>query len=340
MRPLDLYLSTGCILFDMRIGVTVPQQVTLDATLEGFGEAEEMGVHSLWFSQPPGGFDALMVLALAASRTNSVRLGTAVIPTFPSHPAITARAAQTAAAVAPGRIVLGVGAGHRTWVEHEYGQTFDRPVHQVTEWVRTVRRLLSGEALAASDNAFGLTVAASEATSDVPIVLAGTGSQMLLAGGSVADGILTWMCDEAYLAEVVFPAVERGAAAAGRAVPPVIAGVLLCVSDDAERARAALAPLLAPLGGYDSYRVSLSFGAAAPRAPVDVSVIGTEADVAIAFDRLAAIGVSESVAVVLPDPTDPAASVERARQLLAAMASEPPTPGTVRSRWESSGGDT
>jgi alkanesulfonate monooxygenase SsuD/methylene tetrahydromethanopterin reductase-like flavin-dependent oxidoreductase (luciferase family) len=112
----------------MKIGMTVPQQDTLEATLAGFEQGEGLGVHSLWISQPVGGFDALMVLALATGRTETARLGTAVVPTFASHTLVTARAVQTAAAAAPGRIVLGVGAGHRTWVEHEYGQRFDRPV--------------------------------------------------------------------------------------------------------------------------------------------------------------------------------------------------------------------
>jgi 5,10-methylenetetrahydromethanopterin reductase len=172
----------------IKIGMTVPQQATLEATLAGFEQGEGLGVPSLWFSQPVGGFDALMVLALAASRTDTVRLGTAVVPTFPSHPLVTARAVQTAAAAAPGRIVLGVGAGHRTWVEQEYGQRFDRPVRQTTDWIGAVRRLLDGEALTAADNAFGLTVAATGMKTGVPIVVAATGPTMLAAGGRVADG--------------------------------------------------------------------------------------------------------------------------------------------------------
>jgi hypothetical protein len=80
----------GSSLVAMKIGMTVPQQDTLEATLAGFDQGEGLGVHSLWFSQPVGGFDALMVLALAAGRTETARLGTAVVPTFPSHPLVTA----------------------------------------------------------------------------------------------------------------------------------------------------------------------------------------------------------------------------------------------------------
>lgn len=243
----------GSFLFAMKIGMTVPQQDTLGATLTAFEQGEGLGVHSLWFSQPVGGFDALTVLALAAGRTEAARLGTAVLPTFPSHPLVTARAVQTAVAAAPGRIVLGVGAGHRTWVEHEYGQRFERPVRQVTDWIRTVRCLLDGKALTAADSAFGLTVAATDIAVAVPIILAATGPKMLAAGGRVADGILTWMCDETYLAEVVMPQVKSGAAEAERGAPPVIAGMLICVSDDPERTRTELRPRLAPLGGYESY---------------------------------------------------------------------------------------
>jgi F420-dependent oxidoreductase-like protein len=323
----------------MRIGVTVPRQATLEATMAGFEQAERLGVDSAWFSQPPGGFDSLMVLALAAERTRSVRLGTAVIPTFPCHPLVAASAARTAAAAAPGRVVLGVSSGHRTWIEHEYGLRFYQPVRQVTEWIRTVRRLLDGAPLSGRDNAFGINIAGSGTATEVPIVAAATGPRLLAAVAMVADGVLTWMCEETYLGEVVLPEVARGAAKAARAAPPVLAGALICVCDDAERARAALRPRLAALKGYDSYRNVLCYHAHTPREPEDVAVVGEEAEVRAALGRLAAAGASEVVAVVLPDPVDPPGSVQRAHQLLTALASEPePRVGTGRPRTEPLGG--
>jgi hypothetical protein len=53
-----------------------------------------------------------------------------------------------------------------------------------------------------------------------------------------------------------------------------------------------------------------------------MAIAGTEADVRQAFGRLSAQGVSEVAAVVLPDPADPPGSIQRARRLLAALASE------------------
>ncbi len=228
--------------------------------------------------------------------------------------------------MAPGRVVLGVSSGHRTWVEHEYGLRFERPVGQVTEWIRTVRRLLDGEALSARDNAFAISTAGSGMATELPVVAAATGPQLLAAAAAVADGVLTWMCDDTYLGEIVLPSVARGAAKAGRAVPPVIAGALICVCDDAGSSRAGLRPRLSALGEYDSYRNVLSYRAPAPREPVDVAIVGDETEIRAAFGRLAAAGVSEVVAVVLPDPADPPGSIERAHRLLAALASEPERP--------------
>jgi 5,10-methylenetetrahydromethanopterin reductase len=289
--------------------------------LEGFEKAGQLGVHSAWFSQPPQGFDALTVLALAAGRTSGLQLGTAVIPVYPHHPLVTVRAVQTVAAAAPGRIVFGVSSGHRSWIENEYGQRFDRPVRYVAEWIRTARRLLGGEALTASDNLFGMNVPASEVMTEVPIVLAASRPQLLRAAGEVADGVLTWMCDETYLGEVVVPAVACGAAEAKRATPPVIAGMIVCLSDEPERARAALRPRLAPFSEYDSYRAVLSYHRQVPREPADLVVIGAEAEVRAAFGRLAAAGVAKVVAIVLPDSADAGESLRRAHRLLAALAS-------------------
>ena len=52
----------------MRIGLTVQEQPTLEATLREFERTEALGAHTLWYPHAFG-FDALSVLALAATRT-------------------------------------------------------------------------------------------------------------------------------------------------------------------------------------------------------------------------------------------------------------------------------
>lgn len=200
--------------------------------------------------------------------------------------------------------MLGIGSGHRIWVEDVYGIPFERPVKQAIEWIGAVRVALDGEP---SDQ-------------PVPIVLAATGPRMLEAAGEVADGVLTWMGDEVFLEEVVMSAVSRGAARAGREAPPVLAGMLVCLSGDPAAARSALGGRLSPLGAYESYRGPLGHRRSTPREPIDVAIVGDEDEVTNGLDRTRATGVEEVVAVTLPDPADPQGSLARARELLGGMS--------------------
>jgi len=179
----------------MRIGIAVQQHADLHSILGAFEWADTQGLSSAWFPQTPTGFDAPTLLALASTRTRAVRLGTSVIPTYPRNPLVTAAVARTRSAAAPRRVILGVSAGHRSWIEEQYGLPFDTPISHVRDWVRLVRRLVDGEAVQSSDNPFGISATKAAPDGDLPIVLAATGRQMLAVAGEVADGVLTWMCD-------------------------------------------------------------------------------------------------------------------------------------------------
>ena len=74
------------------------------------------------------GLDALTSLAVAGSQVPGIELGTAVVPTYPRHPAVLAQQALTAAlAAGPGRLTLGIGLSHKIVIEDMYGYSFDRP---------------------------------------------------------------------------------------------------------------------------------------------------------------------------------------------------------------------
>src|SRR5206468_1188009 len=73
-------------------------------TLELIEQAESLGVPAVWLTTTGAGRDALTLLAAAAARTSQVRLGTAIIPTWPRHPVSVAQSAQVVDALAPGRL--------------------------------------------------------------------------------------------------------------------------------------------------------------------------------------------------------------------------------------------
>ena len=71
--------------------------------------AEQAGFHSIWVPQLPGDFDALTAVALMGRATDSVELGTAVLPIQTRHPVAMAQQALSNQAICEGRFTLGLG---------------------------------------------------------------------------------------------------------------------------------------------------------------------------------------------------------------------------------------
>ena len=77
--------------------------------LRAIQEADRLGVAEVWLTTGAAA-DAVVILAAAAVMTSSVRLGTAIVPTFPGHPLVLAQQAADLAQLAPGRFNPGPGA--------------------------------------------------------------------------------------------------------------------------------------------------------------------------------------------------------------------------------------
>src|SRR5262249_30448043 len=115
----------------MRIGVPLEEPSGPDpmsGRREQVQRAADDGFASAWLSNIFG-LDALTALAVAGNQVGGIELGTAVVPTYPRHPAALAQQALTAAAACGGgRLVLGIGVAPQIVVEDMYRDGFRRPV--------------------------------------------------------------------------------------------------------------------------------------------------------------------------------------------------------------------
>lgn len=84
--------------------------------LEGVLEADRLGFDSVWTAEAYGS-DALTPLAWWGSRTERIRLGTAIMQMSARTPAATAMAAITLDHLSGGRFILGIGASGPQVVE-------------------------------------------------------------------------------------------------------------------------------------------------------------------------------------------------------------------------------
>ena len=105
-------------------------------------QAEADGFASYWLAQLAAP-DALTVLGEAGTRTATIELGTAVVPTWPRHPLMLAGQALTVSDLSGGRLTLGIGLAHQSTVESSLHVPFARPARHMDEYLSVLLPALS-----------------------------------------------------------------------------------------------------------------------------------------------------------------------------------------------------
>ena len=257
--------------------------------------AEDAGLASVWIPQVPDDFDALTAVALVAEATDSIEIGTAVVPVQPRHPIALAQQALTAHLATGGRLTLGIGLSHKPTVENAFGASFERPARHMREYLAALLPLLRGEAAEVageSVRARGQLGISSE--TPPPVLLAALAPRMLRLAGSQADGTITWMAGPKTVRAHIAPLLNEAAAAAGRPRPRLVVGLPVGVTDDVAGDRERLSRGLSRYGTLPSYRAMLDKEGVAD--PADVAVLGDEASVREQLEELAAAGATDLMA--------------------------------------------
>ncbi len=280
----------------MRIGVSLPDATGPDAlgtVRRELARAADEGFASAWMNNIFG-LDALTALAVAGATVPGIEVGTAVVPTYPRHPAALAQQALTTAAATGGRLTLGVGPSHKIVIEDMFGYRFDMPAQHTREYLSILRPLLHGEPAAFTGQQLSAHVGLSvQVPGPVPLLLAALGPAMLRVAGELADGTVLWMTGPATIRDHIVPGITA-AAGAGRPSPRVVCILPVCVTSDPDGVRAAADKVFAIYGQLPSYRAMLDREGAA--GPADVALVGDEDTVAGQFGVLAAAGVTDFVA--------------------------------------------
>ena len=164
---------------------------TLD-TPDHIALAEELGYARAYVYDSPAVYaDAGVTVALAARMTSHVRLGIAVVTSHTRHLLTTASLVAHLAALAPGRLDVGVGAGFSSAVL--LGERISR-WKDVESYVEALRGLLAGKTVRWNGTLLELLHGPASRVplpADVPILVAAEGPKGTSAASRVADGLIT-----------------------------------------------------------------------------------------------------------------------------------------------------
>ncbi len=272
----------------LRVGVTVPQFTDDRARfIDGCEAAIDLGFDSLWVFDhlwPLGGqrerpiLECWTALAhLAASQTD-VEVGTLVTRASLRHPAILAKMAATVAAVAPERVIVGLGSGDE--LNREENEAFGAPYYGVGARVRhlvstleVVQRFLKTPEATLHDEFCDIDRLPSSPTPRRPprVWVGGRSVELLEVAGRIADGWNGWGANlETFAAD----ADKVRAVAGDRPFDISWAGqVLLADDDDAARAQLGRRdPAQFVFGGPETVRARLADAIAAGAGHVIVAL--------------------------------------------------------------------
>ncbi|WP_149205003.1 LLM class F420-dependent oxidoreductase [Actinotalea subterranea] len=231
------------------------------SALEAVLAADRLGFDSVWTAEAYGS-DALTPLAWWGSRTERIRLGTAIAQISARTPTAAAMAALTMDHLSGGRFVLGLGASGPQVVEGWYGAPYPRPLARTREYVDVVRKVLRREAPVTADGDFyrlphaggtglgrPLRSTVHPLRPDLPIHLAAEGPRNVALAAEIADGWLPLFfapsVDAFYRQALAEGFALRAPDLSAPAAFEVSATVPVVIDDDVERAADVVRPFVA-----------------------------------------------------------------------------------------------
>ncbi len=171
--------------------------------------------------------DPFLPIAAAASATTTLDYGTGIAVAFARNPMTLAMLANDLQAATKGRFYLGLGSQIKPHITKRFSMPWSHPAPRMRELILAIRAIWktweTGEPLAFRGEFYMHTLMTpffnpgANPYGNPKILLAAVGEVMTEVAGEVADGFLVHGFSTArYLREKSLPALERGAAKAGK----------------------------------------------------------------------------------------------------------------------------
>ena len=206
-----------------RLAIYLQDAHTIGEAIEFTQYAEQRGFEAVWQADSRLVRDAVVPMAAFAACTDTIKIGSGVVDCWTRNPARLASTFSTLDDLAPGRVLLGIGAW---WdpLAAKVGIERKRPLGVMREVVTVVRALLADETVTFDGDYVHLDgveldyVYQERRPKEVPIYIGATGMKMMELTGEIADGVvLNYLVSPEYNRRAM-EALEVGAARAGRSI--------------------------------------------------------------------------------------------------------------------------
>ncbi len=192
---------------------------------EQAASAEASGYDGVWSAETS--HDPFLPIAIGAAATEKLEFGTGITVAFARNPMTLAVVANDLQLLTKGRFMLGMGSQIKPHITKRFSMPWTHPAPRMREMIQAIRAIWksweTGDKLDFRGEFYTHTLMTpffnpgKNPYGNPKILLAGVGQHMTEVAGEVADGFLVHgFSTERYLREVSLPALERGAAKAGK----------------------------------------------------------------------------------------------------------------------------
>jgi probable F420-dependent oxidoreductase len=188
-------------------------------------KAEASGYDGVWSAETS--HDPFLPLAIGASATETLEFGTGIAVAFARSPMNIAVLANDLQHLSKGRFILGMGSQIKPHITKRFSMPWSHPAPRMRELINAIRAIWhtweTGDKLDFRGEFYTHTLMTpffdpgQNPYGNPKILLAAVGELMTEVAGEAGDGMLVHgFSTERYLREVSLPALERGAAKAGK----------------------------------------------------------------------------------------------------------------------------
>lgn len=227
----------------MKVGLYLQDAHPIREAIRHAVRAEHRGFDSVWQAESRLAREATVPMAAFLAATERITVGSGVVNNWTRNPALLASTFSTLDDLAPGRVILGIGAW---WdpLAAQVGIDRRRPLRAMREVVTVVRALLADETVTFDGDFVHFDgveldyVHQPRRPKDVPIYIGATGMKMMELTGEIADGVLlNYLVSPEYNRRAL-EALDRGARRAGRSADDLDRPQLVVCSVSEDRTEA------------------------------------------------------------------------------------------------------
>lgn len=223
-----------------RVALYLQDKHSIREAMKYVAYAEERGFEAVWQAESRLVREATVPMAAYAAVTERIKVGSGVVNNWTRNVGLLAATFVTLDDLAPGRIMLGIGAW---WdpLAAKVGIARRKPLVAMRETVEVCRRLLAMERVTFHGEFVDVTdiqidvVHGEQAPRNVPIYIGATGMRMMELAGEIGDGVLLNYLVSADYNAAAIDALATGAARAGRKIEDIDRPQLVVCSLDEDR---------------------------------------------------------------------------------------------------------